>query len=577
MEGTPFGRYMLLALLGRGGMGEVWRAYDTATDRIVAIKVLPNHLTEDPTFEQRFRREAQAAARLNSPHVIPIHNYGEIDGRLYVDMRLIEGRDLHAALADGPMEPERAVDIIEQVAEGLHAAHAIGLIHRDVKPPNIVLDHNDFAYLIDFGIARSADDTRMTGAGNAIGSLQYIAPERLGENAQEDARVDVYSLACVLYECLTGRLPFAGTSIASLVAAHLNTDPPQPSRTRPGVPWQFDSVIANGMAKNPDERFSTTLELADAARDALGVPGQGRTLMASPVPSEEDHLFPVEPRTDPPPPPIYRPPPLPPPPKAPRSLTRGFAWVAAGVAVLLVGAFVVVYQLSKQSPQVTNDGERCSTTTESQRTVLRVPLRPLWPFACQQEADEWLQNKSTDGASSWHADPVRTAQRFTQEFLGFTEIDKAKIDTALTSKTPDRETWVKVGYTLPNGKLAKSASIHLARFGTAPKAPWEVVGTEDDQLTLDEPAYGTKVGPKIQAGGKITGVDEGLHLQVRQSTKPGVLGDYCCLSAGGEKTPWTAQVPVAGAQPGVALTLVVWTGGHVANVEVFAITGLRPA
>ena len=161
MEGTPFGRYRLIELLGRGGMGEVWRAHDTDTDRIVAIKLLPPHLAND-AFRRRFRREAHAAARLNNPHVIPIHHYGEIDGRLYVDMRLVEGRDLHSVLGDGPLEPARAVRIIEQVAKALHAAHKVGLVHRDVKPSNILLDEDDFAYLIDFGIARATDETRMT-------------------------------------------------------------------------------------------------------------------------------------------------------------------------------------------------------------------------------------------------------------------------------------------------------------------------------------------------------------------------------------------------------------------------------
>ena len=125
MEGTPFGRYRLIELLGRGGMGEVWRAHDTSTNRTVAIKLLPPHLAQDHAFVQRFRREAEAAARLNTPHVIPIHNYGEIDGRLYVDMRLIEGRDLQQVLAEGPMEPARAVRIVEGVALALHAAHKV--------------------------------------------------------------------------------------------------------------------------------------------------------------------------------------------------------------------------------------------------------------------------------------------------------------------------------------------------------------------------------------------------------------------------------------------------------------------
>ncbi|MDT5367363.1 MAG: hypothetical protein QOC62_1794 [Mycobacterium sp.] len=272
VEGTPFGRYRLIELLGRGGMGEVWRAHDTSTNRTVAIKLLPPHLAQDDTFVRRFRREAEAAARLNSPHIIPIHDYGEIDGRLFVNMRLIEGRDLQQVLADGPMEPSRAVRIIEGTALALHAAHKVGLLHRDVKPSNILLDENDFAYLIDFGIARAADETRLTKSGNTIGTFAYIAPERLGSRAEEDARADIYSLACVLYECLTGSPPFASDTMAGLVAAHLNTPPPHPSTTQPEVPEPFDKVIATGMAKDPDQRYATTVEMASAAHDAITTP-----------------------------------------------------------------------------------------------------------------------------------------------------------------------------------------------------------------------------------------------------------------------------------------------------------------
>jgi serine/threonine protein kinase len=284
VDGTPFGRYRLIVLLGRGGMGEVWRAHDTDTDRIVALKLLPQHLADDETFVQRFRREAHAAARLNSPHVVPIHYYGEIDGRLYVDMRLIKGRDLQAVLADGPLEPGRAVRIIEQVAEALHAAHEIGLVHRDVKPSNILLDKNDFAYLIDFGIARAAEDTKLTSTGSMIGTLQYIAPERLG-TGEVDARADIYALACVLYECLTGSPPFPGESAERLMIAHLSTPPPQPSTAQPEVPRQFDQVIATGMAKDPDQRYATTVELARAAHDAITTPIPKPVPVPQPMPS----------------------------------------------------------------------------------------------------------------------------------------------------------------------------------------------------------------------------------------------------------------------------------------------------
>ncbi|WP_231983724.1 serine/threonine-protein kinase, partial [Mycobacterium sp. E2733] len=153
VEGTPFGRYRLVELLGRGGMGEVWRAYDTAMDRVVALKVLLATVAEDPAYVERFRREAHAAAGLDEPHVIPIYDFGEIDGRLYVTMRLVTGRDLQTLLAQGPLEPARAIAIIDQIASALHAAHRVGLVHRDVKPSNILIAEHDFAYLIDFGIA----------------------------------------------------------------------------------------------------------------------------------------------------------------------------------------------------------------------------------------------------------------------------------------------------------------------------------------------------------------------------------------------------------------------------------------
>jgi serine/threonine protein kinase len=297
VQGTPFGRYRLVTLLGRGGMGEVWRAHDTETDRVVAIKLLPPYLSGDEEFQQRFRREAHAAARLNDPHVIPIHNYGEIDGQLYVDMRLIEGRDLQTVLADGPLDPVRAVLVIDQVAKALHAAHEVGLLHRDIKPSNILLDRNDFAYLIDFGIARAIEETRMTKSGDTIGTFQYIAPERL-DTGTEDARADIYSLACVLYESLTGHPPFPGSSTAQLINAHLNAPPPRPSTTHPDVPPQVDDVIATGMAKDPDERYATTVELANAAHNAITTPitrqaqsphtpAAFATIPASPLPATE--------------------------------------------------------------------------------------------------------------------------------------------------------------------------------------------------------------------------------------------------------------------------------------------------
>ena len=271
MEGTPFGRYRLVELLGRGGMGEVWRAHDTGTDRVVALKLLSVHLADDDVFQERFRREARSAAGLDEPHVVPIHDFGEIDGRLFVSMRLIKGRELEDILKDGPLPPDRAVAIIEQVASALHAAHDVGLVHRDVKPSNILVAQDDFAYLIDFGIARSAHDAALTDTGVPIGTWAYMAPERF-HTGVVDARADIYALACVLFESLTGQLPFPANTLEQLAVAHMLQPPLHPSEVHAGVPAAMDQVIATGMAKEPAERYATAKDLAGAARGALTTP-----------------------------------------------------------------------------------------------------------------------------------------------------------------------------------------------------------------------------------------------------------------------------------------------------------------
>ncbi|MDT7802997.1 MAG: serine/threonine protein kinase, bacterial [Actinomycetota bacterium] len=268
---SEFGPYRIERLIARGGMGEVLRACDTRLDRVVALKVLSPHLAADQDFRERFRREAHSAARLREPHIVPIHSFGEIDGRLYLDMQLVEGEDLATRLSTrGPMDPAEAVDVVGQIAQALTAAHAEGLVHRDVKPSNILLTPSGFAYLVDFGIARSQEAaTGLTGTGAAIGTLDYMAPERF-TGARPDQRVDVYALACVLHQCLTATKPFAATTAASLLNAHLNQPPPRPSLLRPGTPTALDGVVARGMAKSPDDRYPTAAALAAGALAALG-------------------------------------------------------------------------------------------------------------------------------------------------------------------------------------------------------------------------------------------------------------------------------------------------------------------
>ncbi|WP_370627800.1 serine/threonine-protein kinase [Nocardia brasiliensis] len=267
--GTRFGPYELRSLLGKGGMGEVYQAYDTVKDRVVAVKLLHEELAGDPVYQVRFRRESQAAARVAEPHIIPIHDWGVIDGVLFIDMQLIPGVDLRTLLrSEGPLTPVRAVGIIEQIASALDAAHAGGLVHRDVKPANILVTEADHAYLADFGIAHTQGDSAVTVVGMAVGSYIYMAPERF-DVAEITGRADIYSLACVLHECLTGASPFPAASMNVLIRSHLADSPPRASAQQAGIPAGFDAVISRGMAKDPADRWPSASEMAAAARAAL--------------------------------------------------------------------------------------------------------------------------------------------------------------------------------------------------------------------------------------------------------------------------------------------------------------------
>jgi len=270
--GERFGPYQLQALIARGGMGEVYRAYDTVKGRTVALKLLPGEFAKNPGYPARFRREAHAAARLQEPHVIPIHDWGEIDGLLYIDMRLVEGSDLRTLLTrSGPMPPARAVRIVIQIGAALDAAHAAGLVHRDVKPENILITgerDSEFAYLVDFGIASDALATQLTTAGSIIGTYAYMAPERF-DDEPVTGKSDIYSLACVLYEALTGAKPYQASTISGLIKAHLTSPAPRVSTTMQTIPVGFDAVIARGMAKDPADRYASAGQFASAAQSAL--------------------------------------------------------------------------------------------------------------------------------------------------------------------------------------------------------------------------------------------------------------------------------------------------------------------
>jgi streptogramin lyase len=257
--------YRLEALLGRGGMSVVYRAHDLALDRKVALKLLAPGLAEDERFRSRFLRESRVAASLDHPNVIPIYEAGEAEGQLCIAMRYVEGTDLKALLrSQGTLEPETALAFCAQVAAALDTAHTHGLVHRDVKPSNVLIAQGGHCYLADFGLTQdAADRSDLTMTGQVVGSVDYFAPEQI-EGKPVDGRADVYSLGCLLYECLTGSVPFPKDSDLAVLWAHVNEAPPRLD-THPTL----DPALRRAFAKRPRDRYQTCGELVDAARAAL--------------------------------------------------------------------------------------------------------------------------------------------------------------------------------------------------------------------------------------------------------------------------------------------------------------------
>jgi serine/threonine-protein kinase len=251
-------------------MGAVYRAMQLTLHRTVAVKVIrPDRLFDDE-LRERFIREARVAAAIEHPNVVPIYDVGAVDGLLFIAMRFVSGPSLADVLAtDGPLDVERARRILRQVAYALNAAHDLGLVHRDVKPSNILLtDHGggEHVYLADFGLARFVAQTGLTRTGQALGTLPYMSPEQiLGQGV--DRRTDVYALGCVLYEVLVGSTPFEGDDAAAIIYGHLHRDPPEPSAARPDLERSFDPIVAAALAKDPESRYPSTIDLLDVVRD----------------------------------------------------------------------------------------------------------------------------------------------------------------------------------------------------------------------------------------------------------------------------------------------------------------------
>src|SRR5215217_802792 len=282
--GTEIAGYRIEERIGRGGMGVVYRAQHMNLQRRAAIKIIAPEFADTKGFRSRFIREARIAAALQHPNIVTVYDAGQSGQTLYIAMQFIRGSDLAAILnEEGRLRPYRAIDVCRQVASALDAAHGMALIHRDVKPGNVLIEGRR-AYLTDFGLTKRSGSTRtaLTQAGELVGTIHYVAPEQI-EGGQVDARTDVYSLACLLFHCLVGEVPFSRDTDVAVIYAHLSETPPKPSELRPELPIGLDAVIAKALDKSPDRRFQSCSDLMSAARvvlDAAGpladtVPGRG--------------------------------------------------------------------------------------------------------------------------------------------------------------------------------------------------------------------------------------------------------------------------------------------------------------
>lgn len=296
--GQTIGPYRILNQVGQGGMATVYRAYHSAMDRYVAIKILPHKLAESPEFTGRFRQEARTIARLEHSHILPVHDYGESDGYTYLVMRYLEAGTLKDRLQQETL-PLREVDrLFTQLADALDYAHAQGVIHRDLKPSNVLLDARNNLFLTDFGIAKLLQgNANFTSTGAMIGTPAYMSPEQ-AQGLPVDQRSDIYSLGIILYEMVTGQVPFEADTPLAVILKHLNEPLPLPSRVKPGLHASIEKVLLKVLAKDPAERYATTAEFVAAWKVAVQeATGYGTGTVVDP---------PAGARASPPPAPVAR-------------------------------------------------------------------------------------------------------------------------------------------------------------------------------------------------------------------------------------------------------------------------------
>jgi len=264
------GDYRIEGIVGVGRMGVVYLAIDRITGRACALKVLREEVAIDPVYRERFRREGEMLAALNHPHIIPIYGMGEVDGELYIASRLVSST-LRSTINAGQLSVDLSMNVLACVASALDAAHAIGVVHRDVKPANVLMDPGPEVFLGDFGLARDPEGAALTVPGQVLGTIDYMAPELL-DGERVGSATDVYGLACLAVETLTGTVPYLRDTDAATMYAHIVEPPPSVRERRPELPAALDDVLATGMAKDPDERQSSAGALVVEMLGALGRP-----------------------------------------------------------------------------------------------------------------------------------------------------------------------------------------------------------------------------------------------------------------------------------------------------------------
>jgi len=320
-------RYELEQLIGTGGMADVYRARDTLLGRTVAVKILHPQFAKDPVFIERFRQEAQAAANLNQPNIVNVYDWGIEDSTYYIVMEYVMGRDLKDIIVQGgPLLPERAVEIAMAICLALDVAGAHGIVHRDIKPQNIIVTNDGQIKVMDFGIARTAGGSAMTQTGTIMGTAQYISPEQ-AQGRVADPRSDLYSLGVVLYEMLTGRVPFDGENPVAIAYKHVREDPLAPSMINPDISPELEAVVMKALAKNPENRYQTAMEMrSDLERCLEGAPVYA-TLVLPPEEGQTQALTRAAP---------------------PRRSRTAWIWVLV-IAIFLTGVAFLIFALVRNS------------------------------------------------------------------------------------------------------------------------------------------------------------------------------------------------------------------------------------